>query len=71
MQAPPYFQPLKRHLQFAAEDNCKFCHFFKKFKSGIIFHENCLLADDSHVIPYLIFVKNWERCCKICSLLQL
>ena len=26
----------------------------------MIFHENRLLADDSHVISYLIFVKNWE-----------
>ena len=23
----------------------------------MIFHENCLLADDSHVISYLIFVE--------------
>ena len=37
----------------------------------MIFHENCLLADDSHVISYLIFVENWERCRKICRLLQL
>ena len=28
----------------------------------MIFHENLLLADDSHVISYLIFVENWERC---------
>ena len=28
----------------------------------MIFHDNRLLAaDDSHVIPYLIFVENWER----------
>ena len=27
----------------------------------MVFHENRLLADDSHVISYLIFVKNWER----------
>ena len=27
----------------------------------MIFHENRLLADDSHVISYLIFVENWER----------
>ena len=27
----------------------------------MIFHENPLLADDSHVISYLIFVENWER----------
>ena len=27
----------------------------------MIFHENRLLADDSHVISYLIFVENWEN----------
>ena len=27
----------------------------------MIFHENRLLADDSHVIPYLIFVENWGK----------
>ena len=37
----------------------------------MIFHENHLLTDDSHVISYLIFVENWERCPKICRLLQL
>ena len=26
----------------------------------MIFHEYRLLADDSHVISYLIFVENWE-----------
>ena len=36
----------------------------------MIFHENRLLADDSPVISYLIFVENWERCHKICRLLQ-
>ena len=36
----------------------------------MIFHENRLLADDSHVISYHIFVENWERCLKICRLLQ-
>ena len=36
----------------------------------MVFHENRQLADDSHVISYLIFVENWERCCKICPLLQ-
>ena len=36
----------------------------------MIFHENRLLADDSHVRSYLIFVENWERCPKICRLLQ-
>ena len=30
----------------------------------MIFHENRLLADDSHVISYLIFVENWEGCLK-------
>ena len=29
-----------------------------------------LLADDSHVLSYLIFVENLERCLKICCLLQ-
>ena len=33
----------------------------------MIFHENRLLADDSHVISYIIFVENWERCPKILS----
>ena len=33
----------------------------------MIFHENCLLADDSHEISYLIFFKNLERCRKILS----
>ena len=27
----------------------------------MIFHENRLLADDSHVISYLIFVENWGK----------
>ena len=31
----------------------------------MIFHENLLLADNSHVISYFIFVQNWERCHKI------
>ena len=35
------------------------------------FHENRLLADDSHEISYLKFFENWERLHKICSLLQL
>ena len=34
---------------------------FQNNKYGMIFHENRLLAEDSHVISYLIFVKNWER----------
>ena len=33
----------------------------------MIFHENCLLADDSHEISYLIFFENWERCRKFAS----
>ena len=27
----------------------------------MIFHENRLLADDSHEISYLIYLENWER----------
>ena len=27
----------------------------------MIFHENCLLADNSHEISYLIFIQNYER----------
>ena len=30
----------------------------------MILHENRLLADDSHVISYLIFVENWGNCRK-------
>ena len=30
----------------------------------MIVHENRLLADDSHVISYLTFVENWEKCQK-------
>ena len=37
----------------------------------MIFCENRLLADDSHVISYRNFVENWEGCLKICHLLQL
>ena len=37
----------------------------------MIFHENRLLADDSHEISYLIFFENYKRCHKICCLLQL
>ena len=33
----------------------------------MIFHENRLLADDSHVISCLCFVENWEKCHKILS----
>ena len=44
---------------------------FQKTNKYGIFHENRLLADDSPVISYLIFVENWERCHKICRLLQL
>ena len=28
----------------------------------MLLNENRLLADDSRVISYLIFVENWERC---------
>ena len=38
---------------FAADNNFKFCHFFKNNPYGMIFHEN--LADDFHEISYLIF----------------
>ena len=34
------------------------------------FHENRLLADDSHEISYLIFFENWEICRQMCRLLQ-
>ena len=34
----------------------------------MIFHENRLLADDSHEISYLIFIENEERCVKYCRL---
>ena len=44
------YQPSKRHLYFAADDNLKFCRFFKNKEQGMIFHENRLLADDSHEI---------------------
>ena len=30
----------------------------------MIFHENRLLADDSHVISYLIIIENLEKCRK-------
>ena len=33
----------------------------------MIFHENRLLANDSHVISYLIFAENWERCLNFSS----
>ena len=29
----------------------------------MIFHENRLLADDSHEISYLIFTENKGKCC--------
>ena len=34
----------------------------------MIFHENRLLADDSHEISYPFFFENKERCRKICCL---
>ena len=53
---------------------CKKCVFLHDtrlwFPDYMIFHENRLLADDSHEISYLIFFENWERCPKICRLLQ-
>ena len=45
LKAPPIF--------FAADDNFKFCCFFKNNKLGMIFHE--MLADDTHAISGLIF----------------
>ena len=33
---------------------------FKNNILGTIFNENRLLADDSHVISYFIFVENWK-----------
>ena len=36
----------------------------------MIFYENRLLADDSQETSHLIFFKSWERCRKICRLLQ-
>ena len=33
----------------------------------MIFHENRLLADDSHEIACLIFIENWERYPKMSS----
>ena len=35
----------------------KLCRFFKNNKIGMIFHEDRLLADDSHEISYLLFSK--------------
>ena len=45
---------LKAPITTAADD--KFCNIFPSFrqKLGMIFHENCLPADDSHEISYLI-----------------
>ena len=48
------------NLQFA-DDNFKFCRFFKNNKEGMIFHENCLLAGHSHEISYLIFFRKLEK----------
>ena len=36
----------------------------------MIFHENRLLADNSHEISYLIFFENLESYFEICRLLQ-
>ena len=48
---------LKAPLNFAADDNSNCVAFSKETNKGMIFHENRLLADDSHVISYLIFVE--------------
>ena len=53
-----------------AADN-KFCNIFPNFlkKSGLIFHENRLPADDSHEICLIIFEKAAKFeivvCCKV------
>ena len=49
--------PINRHLEFAAEDNFKFCRSFKNNKQGLIFHDNCLLADNFHEISYQLFLQ--------------
>ena len=49
---------LKAPPIFAADDIFKFCRFIKNNKSGMIFHENRLLADDSHEISFLISFEN-------------
>ena len=36
----------------------------------MIFHENRLLADDSHEIEYHIFIENQKRCFNFCRLQQ-
>ena len=41
---------------------------FQNNKLGMMFHENRLLADDSHEISFII---SFKRCHKICRLLQL
>ena len=38
-------------------NNFKFCRFFKNNLSGMIYHVNRLLADNSHEISYLFFRK--------------
>ena len=44
---------LKAPITTAADE--KFCDIFSNFKKkGMIFHENCLPADDSHEISCLI-----------------
>ena len=64
------------HLGLAALVNYHFFGLINSYvylievNNCIIFHENRMLADDSHVISYLIFVKNSEKCHKICCLLQ-
>ena len=48
-------------ISFAADDSFKFCCFFKNNKQGMVFHENRLLADDSHEISYLIFFSKIKK----------
>ena len=66
-----------RHLPIASVNEplqqttiSNFAAFFKNNQKGMLFHENRLLTDDSHEVSYLIFVENWEKCHKICRLLQ-
>ena len=53
-----YFEIMDK-ITRKADDNYNCCHFFKKNnKSGMIFHENRLQADDSYEISFLISFKN-------------
>ena len=40
--------------KFSADDNLKFCCFFKNNKQGMLFHEYRLPADSSHEMSHLI-----------------